>query len=235
LRQKDNNTNCNRNFVIRGGLNFLILLLFNANFYAQKFVERSIISNASNLIFEFDIIDQIVINESQSSNKITVSAESAEDYPLNIVLEEKNGKVFIKNVEDNFDVNDEKIDKICNIQPIYTSFKIMIPKGKNVFISYVDGNLYLNEFDGKLKIILNDGIVNLNHFRGSVYVKMNGGNFYCSETQDVEIDVRSNLGIISSNLLLHYSINNKNHVKGVYGQNVNELIVQSISANIHLN
>lgn len=235
MRQKDNSIKSARNLVCKGGLIFLILSLFNANFYAQKFVEKSIISEASKIIFEFDNIDQIIINQSQNENKITVSAESVEDYPPNIIVEEKNGNIFIKNVEVNFDNNNEKIDKICKIQPIYTSFKIMIPKDKNVFISFVDGNLYLNDFNGNLKLVLNDGIVNINKFLGSVNVKMNGGNLYCSKTQDVKIDVSSNLGIISSNLSLEYSLNSANHIKGVYGQKVNELNVQSVSANIHLN
>ena len=209
-------------------------MVFNANFYAQKIIEKSIITSATNFIFEFDIIDQIVINESPNFNKVTVSAETDESGVPDFILEEKNGNVFIKNIEVSYDLNDEKIDNNCKVQPIYTSFKIMIPRGKNVFLSYLDGNFYLNNFDGNLKLILNDGIVNLNGFKGSVDVILNGGNVYCTEIKDTKIDISSNMGVITSSLKTDNSLKTTNQLKGVYGVNLNELNVSAITANIHL-
>ena len=208
-------------------------MLFNANFFAQKIIEKSLITEATSFIFEFDIIDQIIIDESQSLNEVTVSAESVESYVPNFILEEKKGSVFIKSIEVAFDSDDE-LNTLCKVQPIYTTFKIMIPKGKNVFISYVDGNFYLNNFDGNLKLILNDGIVNLNRFLGSVNVKLNGGNVYCTKIQDIKIDISSNMGIVTSGLTLNNYLKKSNQLKGVYGRNLNELKINAISANIHL-
>ena len=233
LKQKINNTKIFRNFVFKKGLSFLILLLFNANFFAQKVIEKSLITEATSFIFEFDIIDHIIIDESQSFNEVTVSAESVESYIPNFILEEKKGSVFIKSIELAFDSDDE-VNKLCKVQPIYTTFKITIPKGKNVFIKYVDGNFYLNNFDGNLELVLNDGIVNLNRFLGSVNVKLNGGNVYCTKIQDTKIDITSNMGIITSGLILNNSLKKNNLLKGVYGRNLNELNVNAISANIHL-
>jgi hypothetical protein len=234
LKQKTNSAKSFKNFVFKRGLSFLILLVFNANFYAQKIIEKSLITSATNFIFEFDIIDQIVINESPNFNKVTVSAETVESGVPDFILEEKNGNVFIKNIEVAYNLNDEKIDNNCKVQPIYTSFKIMIPKGKNVFLSYLDGNFYLNNFDGKLKLILNDGIVNLNGFKGSVDVILNGGNVYCTEMKDTKIDISSNMGVITSSLITGDSLKRTNQLKGVYGNNLNELNVNAITANIHL-
>ena len=208
-------------------------MLFNANFYAQKIIKKSLITNATSFIFEFDIIDQVVIDESQSFNEVTVSAESIESYVPDFILEEKNGKVFMKSIELAID-GDNELNKLCKVQPIYTSFKIMIPKGKNVFVTYVDGNFYLDNFDGNLKLILNDGIVNLNHFLGSVNVKLNGGNVYCMKMLDTKINISSNTGLVSSNVKLDSAIQKTNRLMGVYGQNLNELNVNAITANIHL-
>ena len=208
-------------------------MFFNANFFAQKIIEKSLITEATSYIFEFDIIDQIIIDESQRVNEVTVSAESVESYVPNFILEEKKGSVFIKSIEVAFDSDDE-LNTLCKVQPIYTTFKIMIPKGKNVFISYVDGNFYLNSFDGNLKLILNDGIVNLNRFLGSVDVKLNGGNVYCTKIQDIKIDITSNMGIVTSGLTLNNYLKKSNQLKGVYGRNLNELKINAISANIHL-
>ena len=209
-------------------------MVFNANFYAQKIIEKSLITSATNYIFEFDIIDQIVINESPNFNKVTVSAETVESGVPDFILEEINGSVFIKNIEVSYNLNDEKIDNNCKVQPIYTSFKIMIPKDKNIFISYLDGNFYLNNFDGNLKLILNDGVVNLNGFKGSVDVILNGGNVYCTEIQDTKINISSNIGAITSSLITDDSLKRTNQLKGVYGNNLNELNVSAITANIHL-
>jgi len=235
LKQKNNNIKSFRNIVCKKGLSFLILLLFNANFYAQKVIEKSLITSASNFIFEFDIIDQIVISESHSLNRVIVSAESVESQVPDFILEEKYGKVFIKSIDVVLDLVGQELYKPCIVQPIYTSFKIVIPKGKNVFVSYVDGNFYLNNFDGNLELIMNDGIVNLNHFLGSVNVILNGGNVYCNDIQDTKIDITSNTGVIISSLIIDSSLKMINQLKGVYGQNLNELNVNAITANIHLN
>ena len=234
MRQKINNTKNVRNFIFKRGLSFLILLLFVANFYAQKIIEKSLISNASNLICEFEIVDEIVIFESISFNEITVSAESEESNFPNFILEEINGNIFIKSIEVKIDPEGDELGKVCKVQPIYTSFKIMIPKGKNVLINYVDGNFYLNNFDGNLKLNLNDGIVNLNHFLGSVNIHMNGGNVYCTKIQNTKIDITSNMGIITSSLHLEDSLEKNNRLKGVYGRKLNELNVNAITANIYL-
>ena len=234
MKQKNNNIKSFKNFVFKKGLSFLILLLFNANFYAQKIIEKSLITKASDFIFEFDIIDQIVIDESQSLNKVVVSAESVERQIPNFILEEKNGKVFVKSINVALVSDEQEFDKICKVQPVYTSFNIMIPRGKNVFVSYVDGNFYLNNFNGNLELILNDGIVNLTRFLGSVSVTVNSGNVYCKDIQDIKIDVTSNIGRVNSTLLIDNSLKKSNELKGVYGKNLNELNIDAISANIHL-
>ena len=209
-------------------------MIFYANCYPQKIIEKSLITNATSFVFEFDIIDQIVIEQSPIFNEVTVSAESEESNAPNFSLQEKNGNIFIKSIEVKFDTDNKELSKICKVQPIYTSFKIMIPKGKNVFVSYVDGNFYLNNFEGNLKLTLNDGIVKLNHFLGTVDVKLNGGNIYCTDLQDTKIDIISNMGIVTSSIIIDDALKKNNQLKGVYGQQLNKLNVNAISANIYL-
>ena len=133
----------------RRGLFFLILLLFNANFFAQKKLEKSIITSASNYIFEFDIIDHIEIIESENPKKITVLSEASDTQSLNFTLKEVNGDVYLKNINTGFLNEKEKIDKICKVQPIHTSFTIEVPKGKNIFVTFIDGNFLFESISGK--------------------------------------------------------------------------------------
>ena len=218
----------------RRGLFFLILLLFNANFFAQKKLEKSIITNASNYIFEFDIIDHIEIIESKNPKKITVLSEASDTQSLNFTLKEVNGDVYLKNIDTGFLNEKEKIDKICKVQPIHTSFTIEVPKGKNIFVTFIDGNFYLNQFQGNLELILNDGLVEVNQFKGSVLVKIDGGNVICKGIENTSIDVESNMGTVNSTLALTESLSSRNRINAIYGAPINVLKVQGISANVYL-
>lgn len=216
------------------GLIFLILLLFNVNFFAQINLEKSIISNASNYIFEFDIIDHIEIIESENPKKVTVVSEASDSHASSFTLEEVNGNVYLKNFETNFPDEKENIDKMCKVQPDYTSFKIKVPKEKNILVTFVDGNFYLNQFQGNLELILNDGLVEVNKFKGSVLVKISGGKVICSGIKDARIDVETNQGSINTALAFKELQSNKNKINAIYGLPTNSLKIKGINANIYL-
>ncbi|MCK4562962.1 MAG: hypothetical protein KAT78_08655, partial [Flavobacteriaceae bacterium] len=76
--------------------------------------------------------------------------------------------------------------------------------------------------------------IKINHFEGVVNVQVNTGNVYFNEIENTKVNVVSNLGLVSSNLLVENKNQSKNHLKGVFGKNFNELNVKAILANIQL-
>lgn len=216
------------------GLSLLILLFFVGNIFAQKLFKNSITTHSTDIFVEFNIIDQVEIIVINNDNLITVIAESEDNQSPNLVLEDKNGIVFITSIENSLKYNREENDKMCSIQPVYTSYKIFIPEDKNLYVSYSQGNFYSNQFNGKLNLKLNDGIVKISHFSGKVSIQIGGGNVFCSQIENSYIDVKSNLGFVSSNLLTSNDNQKNNELKEVFGNRLNELNIRAISANIHL-
>ncbi len=207
-------------------------MLFTEYNFAQKVFEKSINSNAKKIVIDFDMVDLVELITWDVDNKIVVVAQSETNSSSNIVLEEKRGVVFIKSMENNFEQNVLDIDKLCNIQPIYTTYRIKIPKSRKIDIAIRQGNFYTSNFKGDLNLQVEEGIVKIKKFTGLVSVKINMGNVYLNNISDTKIDVRSNLGKITSNLLIQEQ--SKNHVKGVFGKSNNELNIRAILANIQL-
>lgn len=235
MKPKDNNANSYKTYLFTKGLSFLILLFFAGNIFAQKIFKNSITTNSSDIFVEFNIIDQVEIIVIEGANQIVVTAESEDNKSPNFILEDKNGIVFIRSIENYLQGNNkEEIDKLCSIQPIYTSYQIILPTGKNVYVSFSQGNFYSSYFKGKLNLKLDDGIVKLNHFEGMVKVQINGGNVFCYQIENTKINVNSNLGIVSSNLMVENPFQDNNKWEVVYGKNINEFSVNAISANIYL-
>jgi len=234
LKQKGNNINGIKIYRLVKGLIFLILLLFVRNIFGQKKVEKSITSKANRIVIEFNVIDEIKLTSSEEDLKIDLIADSRDNTSPNVILEEINGIVFIKSQEIFIDNNELEVDKLCSVQPNYTSYQINIPKGKIIDVSYTHGNFYTNNFKGDLNLKVEEGIVKINHFEGSVYVHINVGNVYIEGINDSKIDVRSNLGTITSNLQLKDTVQNKSHIIDVFGSNFNDLNINAILANIHL-
>jgi len=234
LKQKGNNINGIKTYRLVKGLIFLILLLFVRNIFGQKKVEKSITSKANRIVIEFNVIDEIKLTSSEDDFKIDLIADSRDNTSPNVIMEEINGVVFIKSQEIFLDNNELEVDKLCSVQPNYTSYQISIPKGKIIDVSYTHGNFYTNNFKGELNLKVEEGIVKINHFEGSVYVHINVGNIYVEGINDSKINVRSNLGTITSNVQLKDTVQNKSHIIGVFGSNFNNLNINAILANIHL-
>ena len=233
MKLKNNNIKNNLIWLTKG-LIILILLFFTKSISAQKTFEKSITSRASKIIVDFSLIDQIELMTWEEKNRITVIADSEVNQALDLVLEEKNGVVFIKSLETSIEYNEFEIDKQCSVQPIYTSFKIYIPKNKKVEISILQGNFYTNNFKGDLNLRIEEGIIKINKFKGTVNVQVNIGKVYIDGVNNTDIDVKSNMGIVTSELIIKDKIQNKSYLKGVFGENYNQLNIQAILANIQL-
>ncbi len=209
-------------------------MFFVGNAFAQKIYKKSISSNSKEIFIEFDIIDHLELIVLDEQNSITIIAESEDKIAQDFVLEEDSGFVLIKGKNNSFVDNQENINKFCNIQPIYSSYKIKIPPDRILNVTFSEGNFYANSFKGSLNLKLNEGIVKINDFKGNINVQMTGGNMYCNGIENVNIDVKSNLGFVSSELFIEDKNQLTHEIKDLFGKALNELKVRAISANIHL-
>jgi len=170
----------------------------------------------------------------EKENQIVITTESENKNDPHFFLEEIENIIFIKSVVSNFEQNELEIDKQCSIQPIFTSYRIQIPKNKKVDISYTQGNFYADNFKGNLNLKVEEGIIKINRFEGLVNIHINIGNVYINEINNTKIDVASNMGVISSNLLIKNKHKISKDLKGVFGKSFNELNIKAILANIQL-
>lgn len=204
------------------------------NIFSQKVITKSLNSKAEKVIIEFNIIDKIDLITSNDENMIFVVVESENEIIPRVSLKEENGIIFIKSNEKFEDENSINLDKSCSIQPNYSSYKIRVPKNKKLDISFTNGNFYATGFIGDLNLKIEEGIVKVNDFKGSVFVHINLGNVHFEGIRDTELSVTSNLGLVSSDLEMINPKKGKNYLKGVYQKSINQLRVNAILANIHL-
>jgi len=216
------------------GLIFLILLFFGSNCFAQKIIKKSIKTNASSMIIEFNMIDQLDLVCSNSANEVVVISQNDKNQSPSVILKEKNGMLFIKSFQNATVIEESEIDKLCAIQPIYTSYKISIPKNKNIQVIYGQGNFMTENFSGNLKLKLQEGIVKIGKYSGEIAVTLYNGQVNCDAIQDSELNVNSNIGKVMANFELNNAIQNNHELKGVLGHKLNGLTIESIMANIEL-
>lgn len=236
MKQKDNNiNNLNWHLLKENRILFLVsFFLLANNVFAQKIFKKSLNSNSTKIIVEFNVIDQINLITTEEKNRIIVIAESDNETSPKITLEENNGIIIIKSNEIYLDENILEVDKLCSVQPNYASYQIRVPKNKKIYISYSHGNFYSDNFVGNLNLNVEEGIVKMNKFKGSVLIHINSGNVYFDGLRDTKLTVRSNLGLVSSNLYMKKSDHKKNYLNGIFEDSINELKINAITANIHL-
>ena len=234
MKQKGNNIRIDNSYRLRKGLIVLTLFFITANTFAQNIFKKSILSKADKIVIEFNVIDQIELITSEVSNEIEVVSENENISSLNINLEENKGVIYISSIDNNIVENEFELDKQCVVQPIYSSYKISIPKNKKVEISFTQGNFYSNNFEGDLTLKVEEGIVKINEFEGSVFIHINIGNVNILGLGNTSFNVRSNLGLVTSSIQGKEITKNKNGVEGIFGENLNQLTIKAILANIQL-
>jgi hypothetical protein len=236
LKRKDNNINIFSLKLLKEKKTIFIISFFllTVNSFAQKLFTKSLNSNAEKIIIEFNIIDKIELITSNEKNLFFIAAESENESPPRITLKEENGIIFIKSNEDFYEDRNIDIDKLCSVQPDYSSYLIKIPQGKKIEISYTQGNFYSNNFAGNLNLKIEEGTVKIKKFEGSVFVYINIGNVYINGIKNTELTVKSNLGTIFSNLKKNGLTQKRNQLNGVFEENRNQLKIDALLANIHL-
>jgi hypothetical protein len=209
-------------------------VLFSVNSFGQKLIEKSIISRADQVILEFDVIDQIELFNTKADTKFLILAEGRTYFP-DFNLKEVNGVVYL---EENNQVSDEdaySVDKVCSIEPNFTSYQVFIPEGKKLYISFIEGNFFAEDFKGELNLMAEDGILKLNHMSNSVNIRLSSGSIYARNIENTSIDAKTNLGSLITDTPLEGLSENKKHLMDTVGNGSKSLMIRTTMANIYLN
>lgn len=209
-------------------------MLFSVNSYGQKLIEKSISSKADQVILEFNVIDQIELFNAKSDTEFSIIGEGQTYFP-DFNLKEVNGVVYL---EENEQVSDEEVysvDKVCSIEPNFTSYQVFIPEGKKLYISFIEGNFFAEDFKGELNLVAEDGILRLNHMPNSLKVRLSSGSIYAQNIENTSIDAKTNLGSLITDPSLEGLSENKKHVIETVGNGTKSLMIRTIMANIYLN
>ena len=211
----------------------MVLLLLSFYSYSQEFVEKRINSKLEKVLIEFDLIDNIQLFNNHEGSDIIVRAESATQIP-SFQLKEHNGHILIKDYE-SFDSNEESnADKVCSIEPNYTTYQVYIPKNKILYVSFIEGNFYSENYQGDLNLKVEDGVLKLNKIFGHTNIQLNSGSVFVHEIKNTKIDAETNLGTLLTDLADETQIKDSRKLLKSHANPSNSLIIRTILANIYL-
>ena len=209
-------------------------MLLSVNCFSQKLIEKSIRSGAEQVILEFNEIDQIELFNSEDDTTILILAEGSTHFPI-FSIKEVNEVIYVEENEAIMDQETDGLDKVCIVEPDLTSYQVYIPKGKDIYVSFIEGNFYADDFRGDLNISVENGIIKLDHIHESVKVRLNSGSIYAQNIENTFVDAETNLGsLIIDPSLKEFSAGEK-HLAEKVGNASKKLLIRTILANIYLN
>lgn len=170
---------------------------------------------------------------SNNDSSIRVRAEGNGQSP-NFRLEENDGLVLLKDREMPVVNALQDDDKVCSVEPNFTSYQIYIPKNRILYISVMEGNFYTEHFDGDLNLKIEDGIVKLKDMHEPVKVMLNAGSVFVNDIQNTSIDAETNLGVLVHNMAEETSGQPKRQLRDTFGNPDNSIVIRAIMANIYL-
>ncbi len=170
---------------------------------------------------------------SGDESSITVHAEGSVQTP-SFQLEETDGHVLIRDNE--LLVSEESLgdDKVCMIEPNYTSYQIYVPKNRALYISFMEGNFYADKFEGDLNLKVEDGIIKLKDMNFPVKLSLNAGSVFLHGLRNTKIDAETNLGILVNDISEEDSIMPNKKLYQTVGNPNNSIVIRTILANIYL-
>lgn len=233
MRQKTSNINVlNRYGGIKGSCTW-ILLLFTVYAYNQELVVKKISSEFQKIVIELDRVDHIELINSDSDSEIMVKAEGSIEVS-SFRITESNGHVLIKEDQYTEDESEFDKDKACGIVPDFTSYQIFIPQNRTVYVSFLEGNFYSEEFNGELDIKVEDGILRLKEMEDTVKVQLNTGSIFVHQIKNTKIDAETNRGILVTDISNGASNSGMKRLQQSIGHPDNDMWIRAILANIYL-
>lgn len=233
MRQKTNNINVlNRYSSIRESCTW-ILLLFTVYAYNQELVVKKISSDFEKIVIELDRVDHIELFNSDSDSEIMVKAEGSSKVS-GFQLTESNGHVLIQEGQYVEDKSEFDNDKACGVLPDFTSYQIFIPENRTVYVSFLEGNFYSEEFNGELDVKVEDGILRLKDMEDTVKVQLNTGSIFVHQIKNTKIDAETNRGILVTDISNRASNSSMKRLQQNIGHPDNDMWIRAILANIYL-
>lgn len=209
-------------------------MLLSVNCFSQHLIEKSINSGAEQIILEFNAINQIQLFNSEGDPDFLILAEGKTHLPM-FVIKEVNGVVYVEENEIRADKETDGLDKVCIVEPDFTSYQVYVPRGKDVYVSFIEGNLYAEGFRGNLNIIVENGIIKLNHINDSVKVRLNSGSIYVENLENAFVDAETSLGSLIIDPSLEGFSEGEKHLVENLGNASKKLLIKTILANVYLN
>ena len=186
------------------------------------------------VVVDFNVIDQVHLYNSEVTGQFLIKAEGDSRIP-DFALNEKQGVVYIRGNDIDYDEETLELDKVCSIEPNYTSYQIFVPSDKELYMSIVEGNFYADGFDGELNLKVEDGIVQLSHCSDPVRVKLNTGSIFVQGYENSDVDAKTNLGMLIADPWVKHISDDKKQLVHRFGNGRNQLKIRTIMANIFLN
>jgi hypothetical protein len=199
----------------------------------QEVVEQTIESKAKTIIIEFDLIDHIQLFNSGDGSSITVRAEGSGQSP-SFQLEETGEHVLLRDNEQLVSAGSLGDDKVCMVEPHYTSYQIYVPKNRVLHISFMEGNFYTDNFEGDLNLKVEDGIIKLKDMNFPVKLSLNAGSIFLQDIRNTKIDAETNLGILVNHIFEEDSVIQSKKLLQTIGNPNNSIVIRTILANIYL-
>ena len=208
-------------------------MLLSAHLQCQELVDKRLNSELQKVVVEFGQIDHIELYSTESHSDIVVKAEGNGQIP-NFQISETNNVVLIKDFKFSEEPSDLNVDKVCGVAPNYTTYKIYVPSDKDLFLSVEEGNFYAKDFMGDLHVKIQNGVANLSKIQQNVSIYVNSGKVYVGDIQNVKLDIKTNLGVLSSELGEDLQPKDQKKLVGSLGTTENSLYIRTILANIFL-
>ena len=125
-------------------------------------------------------------------------------------------------------------DKVCMVEPNYTSYQIYVPKNRVLHISFMEGNFYADKFEGDLNLRVEDGIIKLKDMNFPVKLSLNAGSVFLQDIRNAKIDAETNLGILVNHIFEEDTIMQSKKLLQTIGDPNNSIVIRTILANIYL-
>jgi len=204
--------------------NFLFLLFFlsSINFlFAQKNTKKEIDFNGNFIQIDLGKIDHLEIQQTNQS-KVTISTKELQQEATFLQIEQENSGLYIR---ENSAHNIKEELPACIEEPLFTTYKITIPNQVKVYININAGNFYSENFNGFLKLNVDNGEIFLKNCTGNITIKNIDGIINCT-TSIQDIVAKSHLG--KEEIFKKPGASLKNNIK-------NMLRIESIRGNIFIN
>lgn len=200
---------------------------------AQKIVIKEIDYNNQSIEIQLGDIDLLEIVHSDEK-KISMSLQDYAENPVDLNIASSDELILFTTSVITPIGEDLKINKFCYEQPLFPSYRLMIPQGCDITVTFKNGNFSTQNFTGNLILRLNTGDLTIDGFKGSINAELFSGNVDVT-IKDTETAILSNHGKITTTFPVKKWRRTNISLEGTLGLKDNLLIVQSINGNILLN